>query len=111
MTNRVIDIYLKDCSTYMKNDWYWVINPSTNEWVVSVGKSGYTFFNKNFWDKFLMFCPSNDLTDDIRNWVTHKLNTPLSKHCYPDYVVGDYDWRDEFGKSEVIDVITNGVLI
>ena len=109
MTNQVIDTYTKDFLCYHHKDWYWVINPKTNEWVVSVGNTGYIFFNNKFWNDFSLFYPPIDLTNDIKPWVLYKLRTPDSKHCYPDYINGDYDWRDEFGIKEITEVINEGV--
>ena len=109
MTNQVIDTYTKDFLCYHHKDWYWVINPKTNEWVVSVGNTGYIFFNNKFWNDFSLFYPSIDLTKDIKTWVLYKLRTPDSKHCYPDYINGVYDWRDEFDDSTVGEVIHKGV--
>lgn len=102
MTNRVIDTYVKNFSTYYHDGWYWVIIPSTNEWVVSVGKTGYIFFNSKFWSDFSMFYPVEDLTKTVQDWVIYKLDTPISKHCYPDFVNDDYDWTHEFNVTEVI---------
>jgi hypothetical protein len=109
MINQVIDKYTKNFLTYHHKDWYWVINPMTNEWVVSVGKTGYTFYNKQFWSTFSRNYPLGDLTDNIKNWVIYKLGTPSSEHCYPDYIEGDYDWRDEFSIKEITEVINEGV--
>jgi len=111
MINQVIDTYVKDFLTYRHKDWYWVINPDTKEWVVSVGNTGYTFFNSEFWFTFSKFYPVKDLTKTIQDWVIYKLDTPISKHCYPDYVYGDYDWRDEFDIKEITEVINEGELI
>ena len=111
MINRVIDTYTKECLTYHHEDWYWVINPNTKEWVVCVSDTGYTFFNRDYWNTLSRFYPSDDVTNDIKNWVLYKLKTPESEHCYPDYINGDYDWRDEFDPSTVLDVIENGKLI
>lgn len=111
MINQVIDTYTKDCLCYHHKDWYWVINPKTKEWVVSVGDTGYTFFSNKFWNDFSLFYPSIDLTKDIKKWVLYKLGTPKSKHCYPDYINGDYDWRDEFDSSTIDEVIHKGKLI
>lgn len=108
MTNDVIDKYTKNFLTYYHKDWYWVIDPITKEWVVSVANTGYTFYNKHFWSNFVMFYPLGDLTGNIKNWVVYKLGTPSSEHCYPDYDNG-YDWRDEFDEETIIDVINNGV--
>ena len=111
MINQVIDKYTKNFLTYHHKDWYWVINPITNEWVVSVAKTGYIFYNNDFWSTFMMVCPLGNLYDNIRNWVVYKLDVPLSEHCYPDYINGDYDWRDEFDESKIIEVINDGELI
>lgn len=91
--------------------WYWVINPVTKEWIVNVGDTGYTFFNKKVWDDFSMFYPTDDMVSSIQKWVLHKMDVPSSKHCYPDCIDREYDWRDEFYEEDVIDVITNGKLI
>ena len=80
MTNRVIDIYLNNYSIYKRDECFWVIIPNTNEWVVSVSKGGYTFFNEKFWFNFSMFYPVNDITDTVRNWVVNKLEVPFNKH-------------------------------
>lgn len=111
MTNWVIDTYIKDFLTYRHDGWLWVINPKTNEWVVSVGSTGYIFFNSKFWSDFSMFYPVEDLTNSIRDWVLYKLKTPISEHCHPDYINDDYDWRDEFDEKTIIDTINNGNLI
>jgi hypothetical protein len=112
MTNRIIDTYVKNFLTYHHKDWYWVINPITNEWVVAVSEdNGYTFYNRKFWSDFIMFYPLGDLTDNIKNWVVHKLGVPPSKHCYPDYISGEYDWSNEFNKPTIIKVINQGVLV
>jgi hypothetical protein len=108
MTNRAIDTYVKDFLTYRHKDWYWVINPDTKEWLVSVGKTGYTFFNSEFWLTFSKFYPVKDLTKTIQDWVIYKLDAPISEHCYPDYVSGDYDWRNEFDIMEITEVIHEG---
>jgi hypothetical protein len=68
-------------------------------------------FNNKFWDDFSMFYPVKDLTKTIQDWVIYKLNSPISKHCYPDYINGDYDWRDEFDIKEITEVINKGELI
>ena len=109
--NRVIDTYTKNFITYHYEDWYWVINPDTMEWVVNVSDSGYTFFNRDYWKNFFRFCPSEDTINDISNWVVDKLKTPSSKHCHPDYIPNDYDWRNEFGGQRIIDVINKGKLV
>jgi hypothetical protein len=49
-----------------------------------------------------------DLTKTIQDWVIYKLDTPISEHCYPDYVSGDYDWRNEFDIMEITEVIHEG---
>ena len=74
-----------------------------------MGNTGYIFFNNKFWNDFSLFYPPIDLTNDIKPWVLYKLRTPDSKHCYPDYINGDYDWRDEFGIKEITEVINEGV--
>jgi hypothetical protein len=112
MTNRVIDVYLKNHAIYRSGESLWVIIPNTNEWVVSVWESsGYMFFNEKFWSTFLMFYPVNDMIDNIRNWVVYKLGVPLNEHCYPDYMEGEYDWRDDFDDSVIDGVIRNGELV
>jgi hypothetical protein len=111
MTNQVIDTYTKDFLCYHHKDWYWVINPKTKEWVVSVGDTGYILFNSKFWKDFSLFYPIDDLTKDIKTWVLYKLGTPESEHCYPDFILGDYDWRDEFDINQTItEVINEGVV-
>ena len=110
MVNQVINKYLKDYVTYFQDNWYWVINPDTKEWAICVSETGYTFFNKDFWNNFSLFYPPIDLDKDIQTWVLSKIDVPKSKHCYPDYIVGDYDWRDEFEEELIRDVITNGIL-
>jgi hypothetical protein len=55
-----------------------------------------------------MFYPIDDLTKDIKTWVLYKLRTPKSEHCYPDFILGDYDWRGEFDSSTVSEVIHEG---
>ena len=111
MTNQIIDIYIKNFLTYYHKGWYWVINPMNYEWVVSVGKTGYTFYNNQFWSTFKSIYPLGDLTDNIKGWVVYKLGVPLSKHCYPDYINGEYDWRDEFDEPTVIEVVNDGELV
>jgi hypothetical protein len=81
------------------------------EWVVSVGKTGYTFYNNQFWSTFKSIYPLGDSTDNIKGWVVYKLGVPLSKHCYPDYINGEYDWRDEFDEPTVIEVVNDGELV
>jgi hypothetical protein len=58
-----------------------------------------------------MFYPVKDLTKTIQDWVIYKLNSPISEHCYPDYINGDYDWRDEFDIKEITEVINKGELV
>ena len=111
MVNKVIDLYLKDYLVYHYDGWYWVIHPDTKEWVVNLADSGYTFFNSDFWVSFSMFYPLCDLTNDIRNWVVYKMGVPISKHCYPDYIHGNYDWRDEFSDKTIDEVLSDGELI
>lgn len=111
MINQVIDTYTKDCLCYHHKDWYWVINPKTKEWVVSVGDTGYTFFSRDYWNTLSKFYPCNDLIYDIKNWVINKLKVPESIHCYPDYIKGNYDWRNEFDSSTIDEVIHKGKLI
>jgi hypothetical protein len=108
MTKEIIDKYLKGYLVYHYKGWYWVLHPETKEWIVNVADSGYTFFNRDFWYRFSLFFPVNDSTDSIRNWVVYKLGVPSSKHCFPDYIYGDYNWRDEFDESKVDDVVSNG---
>jgi hypothetical protein len=36
------------------------------------------------------------------------LKTPESEHCYPDFILGDYDWRNEFDIMEITEVIHEG---
>lgn len=111
MINRVIDTYVKNFSVYHYRGWYWIIHPVSREWVVNVSDSGYTFFNRDFWKPIFNFYPSKDSTGDIGNWVVHKLGVPSNKHCHPDYIPMDYDWRDEFGERLIIDVLNKGNLI
>ena len=114
MMNQIIDKYLQRYSVYHYKGWYWVINPVHREWVVNVADSGYTFFNRDFWKTFTMVYPlnnKNDATKNIGNWVVYKLGVPKSKHCYPDYIPHDYDWRNEFKEQDIIDVINKGKLI
>lgn len=111
MFNKFIDIYTEDFLVYHYNGWYWIINPLTREWIINVSDSGYTFFNRDFWIMYSKFFPSKDLTDDIKNWVIYKLGLPVDKHCYPDYIPMDYDWRNEFGRQQIIDVMNKGELV
>ena len=111
MINEAIDLYLKNFSTYHRKDWYWVINPNTKEWVANVADGGYTFYNKDFWDTFFGFYPSDELTENIRKWVIYKLGVSESRHCYPDYLVGEYDWKNEFNETIIDEVIEFGELI
>ena len=108
MINDVIDKYLKKYSVYHYDGWYWVINPNTKEWVVNVADSGYTFFCRDFWITFSKFYPSEDLTKDIHNWSSHKLGVPIGKHCHPDYIPHEYNWKDEFDERVIDEVILNG---
>ena len=110
LVNTIIDIYVcdEDFSTYHYKGWYWIINPVTREWIVNVSDSGYTFFNRDFWKVVSKLYPTKDMTKDIRNWVVYKLGVPFSKHYHPDYIDGDYDWRDEFKGQLIIDVINKG---
>ena len=109
MVNKVIDLYVKNFLVYHYDGWYWIINPNTKEWVVNVADSGYTFFSRDFWTTFSKFYPSKDLTSDIHNWVSYKLGVPIGKHCHPDYIPHEYNWKDEFGESVIDEVINNGV--
>jgi len=109
MINRAIDAYLKRYLVYHYEGWYWVINPVTREWAINVSDSGYIFFKRDFWYWFQRVCPLFKSNDDIHNWVEYKLNVPKSKHCYPDYIPMDYDWRDEFNGQRIIDVMNKGV--
>ena len=108
MVNKAIDLYVKNFSVYHYKGWYWIIHPVNREWVVNVSDSGYTFFNRDFWKVFFEFYPSKDLDKDIHNWVVYKLGVPLSKHCYPDYIPHEYNWKDEFEESIIEEVISNG---
>ena len=109
MVNKLIDKYLGRYSVYHYDGWYWVINPVTRKWVINVADSGYTFFNRDFWLKFLTICPLLDSTNGIQEWVVYKLGVPKNKHCHPDYIPMDYDWRDEFEGQKIIDVMNKGV--
>ena len=111
LVNTIIDIYVcdEDFSTYHYKGWYWIINPLTREWIVNVSDSGYTFFNRDFWKTFYEFHPCMD--KDIHNWVVYKLGVPMGKHCYPDYIPHEYNWKDEFDGQKIIDVINKGELI
>ena len=113
LVNTIIDIYVcdEDFSTYHHKGWYWIIHPESREWVVNVSDSGYTFFNRDFWKGFSNFYPSKDLTKDIHRWVVYKLNVPMGKHCYPDYIPHEYNWKDEFKGQLIIDVMNKGELI
>jgi hypothetical protein len=109
MVNKLIDKYLRRYSVYHYDGWYWVINPVTRKWVINVADSGYTFFNRDFWFRFLMICPLLGSTNGIQEWVVYKLGVPKNKHCHPDYIPMDYDWRDEFEGQKIIDVMNKGV--
>ena len=111
MINEIIDLFFDVYSIYKKNDWYWVINPNTNELIVCVGNTGYTFYNEKAWDDFSKYYPIENLTDNISQWVVNKLKVPKSIHCYPVNITGVYNWWDDFNESEIIDVITNGELV
>ena len=108
MKNQIIDKYLRGHLVYHYDGWYWVLHPESKEWVVNFADSGYIFFNRDFWYRFSLFFPVNDATDNIRNWVVYKLGVPLSKHCYPDYIPHEYNWKDEFEESIIEEVISNG---
>ena len=111
MINDIIDKYLIKYSVYHCDGWYWVINLETKGWVLCVADSGYTFFNRDFWIMFTKFCPLKNIEMGIRNWVVYKLGVPKSKHCHPDYIPMDYDWKDEFGRQQIINVISKGLLV
>ena len=111
MINDVIDKYLKKYSVYHYDGWYWVINPVKRKWALCVADSGYTFFNRDFWKRFPKFYPTKDVNKDIKSWVEYKMGVPKSRHCYPDYIPMDYDWRDEFEGQKTIDVINKGLLV
>jgi hypothetical protein len=46
----------------------------------------------------------------LDHWL-YKLDTPISEHCYPDYISGDYDWRDEFDIKKITEFINEGELV
>ena len=108
MKNQIIDKYLRGHLVYHYDGWYWVLNPESKEWIVNVADSGYTFFNRDFWKTVSYFFPPRDLTNDIHSWVVYKLGVPMGKHCYPDYIPLEYNWKDEFEEHIVDDVVSKG---
>ena len=108
MTKEIIDKYLRGYLVYHYKGWYWVLHPESKEWIVNVADSGYTFFNRDFWKTVSYFFPPRDLTNDIHSWVVYKLGVPMGKHCYPDYIPLEYNWKDEFDDDKIDDVVSKG---
>jgi hypothetical protein len=105
LVNNIIETSTTDFIPYRYRDWTWLINPETKEWVVSVADSGYTFYNYEFFSNLFKYASLNCITDKkhIRSWTEEKLKVSISKHLYPDYHPGDYDWKDQFDAKEVMD--------
>jgi hypothetical protein len=85
---------------------YWVIHPEKNLWVIKVSSySGYTYFNYFFFYN-LFFYLSLEVIENkkyISNWITNELGFFVSKHCYPDYLPGEYDWTNDFSVDGIIE--------
>jgi hypothetical protein len=91
------------CYEYKES--YWIINPETEQWIVKVAYSGYTFYNYFFFYNIFLYMslmvPKND--NHISDWLRDGLGFVVSEHCYPDYLPGAYDWTKDFEVDKVIE--------
>lgn len=105
LVNNIIETSTTDFIPYRHRDWTWLINPETEQWVVSVADSGYTFYNYEFFSNLFKYVSLNCLTDKkhIREWTEKRMKVVVSEHLHPDYYPHDYDWRDQFDVKEVLE--------
>jgi len=109
ITNKLVKDIIEFSTTefipYRHRDWTWLINPESEQWIVSVADSGYTFYNYEFFSNLFKYASLNCILDKkyIKNWTEERLKVSVSKHLYPDYHPGDYDWKDQFNPKEVLD--------
>lgn len=110
LIQKIIETSTTEFIPYRHKDWTWLINPKTEEWIVCVADSGYTFYNYEFFSNLFKYASINCITDKkhIKKWVMESLKLYVSEHCYPDYFPGDYDWTDQF---VVKDVLEKGELV
>jgi hypothetical protein len=105
LVNKVLNCSIEGYVCYEYRESYWIVNPSTNEWVIKVGHTGYTFYNYHFF-KNIFRCLSLNVIEDkkyISGWVVDELGFFVSEHCYPDYLPGEYDWTKDFEVDKVIE--------
>lgn len=105
LISNIIETATKEFVPYRHRNWTWLINPKTEEWIVSVADSGYTFYNYDFFSNLFKYASLNCIDDSqyIKIWTMERLNVFVSEHCYADYTPGDYDWSDDFKPKEVIE--------
>jgi hypothetical protein len=105
LINKVLNSSIEGYTCYLYRNSHWIINSSTNDWVVQVSNSGYTFYRQEFFKKicyYLSLSPG-DIESYVRDWVVNELGFYVSDHCHPDYMGGEYDWRKDFDAMEVVD--------
>jgi hypothetical protein len=105
LVNKVFNNSIEGYVCYEYKESYWIINPATNQWVIKVSYSGYTYFNYSFFHT-LFFYLSLDVVKNnkyISGWIIDELGFFVSEHCYPDYLPGSYDWSDDFETDRVIE--------
>ena len=105
LVSDIIETSTTEFIPYRYKDWTWLINPETEQWVVSVADSGYTFYNYEFFHNLFKYASLNCILHKkyIRYWTEERLKVSVSKHLYPDYYPGDYDWTKDFDVQEVFD--------
>lgn len=105
LINKVLNNSIEGFVCYEYKESYWIINPITNQWVVKVAYSGYTFYNYFFFRDLFVYMsltvPGNDKY--ISKWIGEELGFVVSEHCYPDYLPGAYDWTKDFEVDKVIE--------
>lgn len=105
LVSNIIETSTTEFIPYRHKDWTWLINPETEQWVVSVADSGYTFYNYEFFSNLFKYASLNCLTDKkhIREWTEKRMKVTVSEHFHPDFYPHDYDWRDQFDVKEVLE--------
>jgi hypothetical protein len=105
LINKVLNNSIEGFVCYEYKESYWIVNPTSSQWVIKVAYSGYTFFNYSFFNN-LFFYLSLDVVKDkkyISDWIINELGFSVHEHCYPDYLPGEYDWVKDFEVDKVIE--------
>jgi hypothetical protein len=105
LVNKVLNTSIEGYTLYYRAGSFWLINSTTNQWVIKVGYSGYTYYNYFFFHGIFSYLSLDVIKDKkyIYDWIVNELGFIVSEHYYPDYLPGEYDWRKDFEVDLVIE--------